>query len=253
MDAAKEKADTYAFFALSRSDGGNGFHRLCGRKKLVHGGERFGQDFQSAESADSGLQAGFLVGEQRPTQELETAGLRERFEEKPTVELVEGRSRVVPLNLRAGSLDQFAVVHARGAGGHAGNTTETSVEVMDPVFLDAGGAFEGPFHQINTAARRIHFFAPENVGWASRQAKAAVNTFLDEFQRRRLMRIEGTGLAGFMLAGRHGLDASDEAARVESSFGIELGFYGTHERKSVARGAPSIEIRAEDGIAESND
>lgn len=101
LHAAEKEADAFAFFALGRSDGRNIFNWLCRRKKGVHGGEGFGQDFQNTQAANSGLQAGFLIGEQGPAQQLEAAGLRKGCEEKATMELVENRSWVVAFDLRA--------------------------------------------------------------------------------------------------------------------------------------------------------
>ena len=54
-----------------------------------------------------------------------------------------------------------------------------------------GLAVSRQFHEIDAPARRIHFFVPENVGRADRQAEAAVHALVDDFSRGRMMRVEG--------------------------------------------------------------
>jgi hypothetical protein len=63
--------------------------------------------------------------------------------------------------------------------------------MADPSRIDWGCAFSRHFHQVDATARRIHFFVPQHVGRANRQAKAAVHAFVDDFLRWRMMRVKG--------------------------------------------------------------
>ena len=92
LDAAEEKADASAFFALRGSDGGNFFDGLDGREKRVHGGHGFGEKVEEADGTENGLQAGFCVGEQGRAEEVESRGMGEGGEEEAAVEFFGGGS-----------------------------------------------------------------------------------------------------------------------------------------------------------------
>ena len=77
-----------------------------------------------------------------------------------------GRAGEIAFDLRARGFDEFAVVHAGGARRHASHAAEAGIEVADPLGVDLRGAFGSKLHQVDAAARRIHFLAPQDVGWA---------------------------------------------------------------------------------------
>jgi hypothetical protein len=79
LNTAEKKADTLACFALCESDRGNLFDGSYLREKGVHGGEGFRKKMKEADGAEDGLQAGFLIGEERPAEELQTLGLGKGF------------------------------------------------------------------------------------------------------------------------------------------------------------------------------
>ncbi len=110
---------------------------------------------------------------------------------------------VIALDLRARGFDQFPVIHSRGAGRHAGDAAEARIKMADPVFVHLRFAFESQFHQVNSAARRIHFLAPERIGGARGQAKAAVDALLHDFKRWRMMRVECASEIRFFSHVRH--------------------------------------------------
>jgi hypothetical protein len=203
LDTAEEETDTAALFALRESDGRDGFDRCDGRKQGVHGGDGFREKFEEADSAKSGLQAGFLVDEERPAEEIEASGMREGCEEQAAMEFFEGRAMVVAFDLGTSGLDEFAIFDAGGAGGHASDATETGIEMADEFFVERGGTVEGHFHEIDAAARGIHFFAPEDVGGTDGEAEAAVDALVDQFQRGRLVEIEGAVENGNFVFGGH--------------------------------------------------
>ena len=63
--------------------------------------------------------------------------------------------------------------------------------MADPLWIHTRVAFAGEFHQVDAAARGIHFFVPENVGGTDRQAETAVDAVLDDLFGRRMVRVEG--------------------------------------------------------------
>jgi len=105
LDAAEEKTDASAFFALRGSDSRNVFDGLDGREKRVHSGNGFGKKAEEADGAENGLQAGFCVGEQGPAKKLESRGMGEDGEEEMAVEFLRGGARVIACDLRASGFD----------------------------------------------------------------------------------------------------------------------------------------------------
>jgi hypothetical protein len=65
--------------------------------------------------------------------------------------------------------------------------------MADPLRVHVGLAVSREFHQIDTAAGRIHLFVPEDIGWADRETETAVDALIDDFSRWRVMGVEGTG------------------------------------------------------------
>lgn len=94
------------------------------------------------------------------------------------------------LDLRARGFDQFSVVDAGRTSRHAGHAAEAGIKVADPLRVDGRRAFAGDFHQIDAAARRIHFFVPQNVCRAHGQTKAAVDALIYDFCRGRMMGVK---------------------------------------------------------------
>ena len=58
-----------------------------------------------------------------------------------------------------------------------------------PCFVDGRGAIGDHLHQVDAPARRIHLLVPQHVGGAHGQAEAAVHAFVDQFVRRRVVRV----------------------------------------------------------------
>src|SRR5580704_5932129 len=119
---------------------------------------------------------------------------------EPPVEFLAGRTYRFALDLRARGFDEFSIVHAGRAGGHAGHATEATVEMADPFGIHFRSAVAREFHEVDAAAWGIHLLAPQNVGGANRQAKAAVHALFDDLVRRRVVRVEGGCL---VRVGRH--------------------------------------------------
>ena len=86
---------------------------------------------------------------------------------------------IVAFDLGASGFDEFSVLNAGRARGHAGDTAKARIKVADPFFVDLGFAFGSHFHEVDAAARRIHFFSPKNVGGAGGEAEAAMDALID--------------------------------------------------------------------------
>ena len=169
--------------------------------------------------------------------------MREKLKDHPAGEAIPPSAAVMAFDLCARGFNELVVLHAGGAGGHAGHATETAIEVGDESFVHhADFAFGGGFHQVNAAARRIHFFVPENVSGAGGQAEAAVAAVADEFVIGRMMRVE-EGLQRNRIVRMEAvhLEASEEAPGTEGTLGIELLLDARHERESGRALAEDVE------------
>jgi hypothetical protein len=193
LDAAEEEADAFAFFAFGGGERRDSFDRFYFGEKSVHRGQGFGEEFEETGGAKNRLQAGFLVGQERPPETIEARWFGEGFEEHAAMETFARGAMVVAFDLGAGGFDEFSVFDAGGARRHAGDATEAGVEVADPGFVDFCQAFVGGFHEMDAAARGVHFFAPKDVGGAGGKAEAAVDAFFDEVEGRGLVGVEGGG------------------------------------------------------------
>lgn len=193
LDAAEEQADAFAFFALGGGERRDRFDGFYFGKKGVHRGEGFGEEFEETRGAKNRLQAGFLVHEKRPAEEIETRWFGESFEEHAAMETFGRGAIIVAFDLRAGGFDEFSVFDAGGGGGHACDATKAGVKVADPGFVYFGQAFMGGFHEMDAAARGVHFFAPQDVGGTSGKAEATVDAFFDDVEGWGLVGVEGGG------------------------------------------------------------
>jgi hypothetical protein len=147
------------------------------------------------------LQTGFLVSEERKSEKIQAIRFGEGFEKKTAVDFFGRRAYVIAFDLRARSLNEFAVFDPGGAGGHTGHAAEAGIDMTDKCLVNFRFAFLSHFHQVNAAPRGIGFFTPQDVGGAGGQAEAAVNAFVDEFERGRLMRVESAGFRSCVVVG----------------------------------------------------
>ena len=90
-------------------------------------------------------------------------------------------ARMMALDLSASGFDQFSVVDAGRAGGHASHAAEAGIEMADPLRVHGRATFAGEFHEIDAAAGRVHLFVPEDVSGADGQAETAVDALIDDF------------------------------------------------------------------------
>jgi hypothetical protein len=74
--------------------------------------------------------------------------------------------------------DQIAIGDSARAGGLAGQTAETAIDMRLGIF-PGQSAFEHLFHQDDATSRSIHFLAELGIGRAGRETKSAVDAGLD--------------------------------------------------------------------------
>ena len=161
------------------------------REKRFHRTQPLGEEFQDAELVRQLPQAGFLIELQRQEHGAQARRIGKGFEDELAEAPLRGRALVVAFNLRARGFNQFAVVHAGGAGGHARHAAQAGVEMAHPFVVQRSRAGGRHVHQVDASARRIHLIAPEEVGGTNRQAEAAVHAFVQNFARRGMVRVKG--------------------------------------------------------------
>src|SRR5260370_8348780 len=115
---------------------------------------------------------------------------RKCFEHKSPGEFFSSGTFRLSFDLRARSLEGLSV--GEGGRGRRGacHTAQATVEVAHPSRVQFRGALARHLHQVDAAARRIHFLPPQHVGGANGQTKSAVHALFDHLVRRRMMRVE---------------------------------------------------------------
>src|SRR5229473_3026837 len=160
-------------------------------KQLVHRAERRGKNLEHAKAFDEPADPKGLVKPDGQQQQPETRRVRKNGKDQSAIQSLAERPRMIALNLRARGFDQFIVLYAGRARGHARHAAQTMVKVRDEGIGHLRLAIAGQFHQVNPPARRIHLFVPQRVRRASRQAEAAMHAFADQFHRGRVVIVEG--------------------------------------------------------------
>ena len=85
--------------------------------------------------------------------------------------------------MRAGMVDKVHVMHARGAGRHAGEAGEATVNMFDDIGGGGFAAFQHIFDHINAPTRAIEFVAEQEISRAGRGAEAAMDAGTENFLR----------------------------------------------------------------------
>jgi hypothetical protein len=95
-----------------------------------------------------------------------------------------GRTRAgaskVPFDPHPRLIDQMHVVHARRAGGHAGQAGETAIDVLDDFRRRRAVLFQHLLDEIDSAARTIEFVAEQDVGRTGRGTEAAMHALAQD-------------------------------------------------------------------------
>ena len=127
---------------------------------------------------------------ERQERHAQPSRIRKDREDRAAEQAVAERSWMATLDLAARGLDERGVLHAGRTRCHACHAAQTGVEMIDERRRHPGPPFETGLHQIDSAARRIHLLAPQDVGGARRQTEAAMHAFVDERRIRRVVGVE---------------------------------------------------------------
>jgi hypothetical protein len=71
-------------------------------------------------------------------------------------------------------------MNARRAGGLATAASEAQIEMPRSVIVEFDAAFGQRFHQIDSAARRVHLASRYDVSWTSFGAESAMNAIEEQ-------------------------------------------------------------------------
>src|SRR5215472_7225302 len=106
------------------------------RKELIAFGEA--QQFEDANPARDGLQAGTLVQTEKASRVFNDMGFREELLEKEVASSASKPGALVrALDARAGVLDQLPIFDARGAGSFTGAAVKALRDVIDELVADS--------------------------------------------------------------------------------------------------------------------
>ena len=132
-DAAGEESHACA----ARADGGVAPTIAAVEKMIVDAREKTfavgeAEQFQDANGAGDGLQAGALIETKNPREVGDDVGIGEQLvEDEVADDAGEPGALVLEIDARTGVFDEFAVLDAGWAGGFAGAAVETFVDVVD--------------------------------------------------------------------------------------------------------------------------
>ena len=209
----------------------------CGETLVAAAGRRMLRGAKSSMAA-RGLSAGAraskgpagLARRASVSANAEPAWIGKHGDEKGADRALGQRPPVARLDVGAGVIDQVHVVHARGAGGHARQAREATVDVLDHLGGGLALALQHLLDQVDAPARAIEFVAEQHIGRTRGRAEAAVYA-----------------LADHRLGRRHG--------RIGELFGREVSAHGVGpgsvlsrtRRAGRRRGAPAPKGRSRQG------
>ena len=164
--------------------------RFAVRRQAQHGG-----DARQPDRAQHRRQrAADLAGHHR---QAEQRRIGEHARQQRAQHAVGERALIGLLDVLARVIDQMHVMHAGGAGRHAGQTREAAVDVLDHVARRRPLVLEHLLDQIDAPARTVELVAEQHVSRAGGGAKAAMHAGAQDLFGLRHLRIhqlrEGEG------------------------------------------------------------
>ena len=111
-------------------------------------------------------------GAERPAK---AAVIRQHPGQHGAEQAVEQGPRIGVLDMGARVVDEVHVVHARRAGGHAGQARQAAVDMLDHLGGRRPVVLQHVLDQVDAPARRIELVAEQHVGRAGRGAEAAMH------------------------------------------------------------------------------
>ena len=173
LRAAREQRDAALAGALRR-EGRGAFHgrarRRGFRRQRQHRAKLFAE---YGQLFDDGLQ--WPCQHARENRQPEAVRVGQEVGEEPAHQLLVPGALVGRLDMRAGMVDQVHVVHARGAGRHAGEAGKAAVDVLHDLLRRGFAALEHLLDQVDAPARAVEFVAEFEIGRAGRGAEPAMH------------------------------------------------------------------------------
>ena len=121
---------------------------------------------------------------ERNRQQPEARRIWEREKEQTTEKAIAERPRMMMLDRGARFLDERCIANARWTCSLAGHTAKARIKVRDDAIAHWDSLLEPGAHQVDPAARRIHFLAEDHVARTRRQAESAVDALVHQrFER----------------------------------------------------------------------
>ena len=142
------------------------------------------------------------------------------------------RPRIVPLDPDPRLIDQMHVVHARRAGGHAGEAGQAAVDMLDHLRRRRLVLFQHLLDQIDAAARAIEFVAEQHIGRTGRGAEPAMHAGAQDLVG---FRDIGIGELGEREFGFHVADPRAIRPRLRMFLGSKLWRTRSLKRRQPAR------------------
>ena len=141
----------------------------------------------------------------RAKREAEQPGPRQHRGEQRAQQPVRPWPRIGLCDVAPGVIDQVHVVHARRAGGHAGEAGQAAVDVGDHARGRRPGVLQHVLDQVDAAARAVELVPQQHVRRTGRGAEAAVHAGAQD-----LLRFPGVGI-GQLAERERGLHGSGSA------------------------------------------
>jgi hypothetical protein len=95
--------------------------------------------------------------------------------QRPAQHALEERASVGLLDVFPRMVDEMHVMHARGAGRHAGEAAEAAVDMLDRLLIGRAPVLQHILYKIYPPPRTVEFIAQHLVGRTGRRAEPAVN------------------------------------------------------------------------------
>ena len=166
-----------------------------GRRQSQHGGDR--REPERREQAGKRL-----AQPRRAERPAEATVVRQHAGKDRAEQAIGQRARIGSLDMGARVVDQVHVVHARGAGGHAGQARQAAVDMLDDLGRRRPVVLQHVLDQVDAPARGIELVAEQHVGRAGRGAEAAMHAGAQDSLRFRDVRV------GELREGERGLHAA---------------------------------------------
>jgi hypothetical protein len=111
----------------------------------------------------------------QPERHAQNRRARQDEAQRAPIKPVEPGPAIGLLDMLPRVIDQMHVIHARGAGRHAGQAGQAAVDMFDHFLARRAVVFQHVLDEVNSSTRGVEFIAQEGIGRTSRGAEAAMD------------------------------------------------------------------------------